>query len=269
MDTSLLDPIWLKAIAKSLVLPPAGLLLLALLGLMLSRRFPRSGRGMAWSGVVLLLGLSIPAISGLLIRSLDTAPPFDIANPSGAKAIVIIGGGTRRYAAEFGGDTLNQLTLERVRYGAIIARLTRLPILVSGGSVYGGETEAKLMAQSLERDFGQYVQWLEEGSRTTHENAQRSAEILRPAGIQRVVLVAHNFDMPRARAEFADARIETIPAPTGGVTAHPATLLDFLPSMSALRGSYYAIYEICAIIVRAVSPSPQHEEPKDQRRSRT
>ncbi len=265
MDTSLLDPIWLKAVAKSLVLPPTGLLLLALSGLSIQRRFPRSGRAMAWSGVLALLALSIPAISGLLIRSLDIAPPFDIANATGAKAVVIIGGGTRRHAAEFGGDTLGELTLERVRYGAIVARLTGLPVLVSGGSVYGGETEAKLMAQSLEREFGQHVQWREERSRTTHENAQRSAEILRAAGIQRVVLVAHSFDMPRARAEFADARIETIAAPTGGVYAHPVSLLDFLPSMSALRGSYYAIYEICANIVRVVSASGQGAAPVGQR----
>jgi hypothetical protein len=182
----LLDPIWVKAVAKSLVLPPTGLLLLALVGLALSRRFPRAGRAMAWSGVVALLALSIPVVSGFLIRSLDTAPPFDIANVSGARAVVIIGGGVRRHAAEFGGDTLGDLTLERVRYGAVVARLTRLPILVSGGSVYGGETEAKMMAQALEREFGQHVQWLEERSRNTHENAQRSGNPA-GAGIQRVI----------------------------------------------------------------------------------
>ncbi len=67
-----------------------------------------------------------------------------------------------------------------------------------------------------------------------------------------MILVAHNFDMRRARAEFADAQIETIPAPTGGSSEHPGSLLDFLPSMSGLRGSYYALYEISANIVRAI-----------------
>lgn len=253
MDTSLLDPIWVKAVLKALFLPPTGLLLLALLGLSLYRRFPRTGRAMAWGGVLLLFVLSIPAVSGALMRGLETGPPFDIAHAAEARAIVIIGGGKRRYAAEYGGDALGELTLERVRYGAVVARLTHLPILVSGGSVYGGETEARLMQAALEREFGQHVQWLEERSRTTHENALRSAEILRAAGIRRVILVAHNFDMRRARAEFADAQIETIPAPTGGSFEHPGSPLDFLPSMSGLRGSYYALYEICANIVRAIS----------------
>ena len=253
MNTPLLDPIWVKAVLKALILPPTGLLLVALLGLALYRRFPRTGRVMAWGGVLLLFALSIPAVSSLLMRGLESGPPFDIARAADAQAIVIIGGGARRNAAEYGGDALGELSLERVRYGAVIARLTHLPILVSGGSVYGGETEAKLMQQALEREFGQRVQWLEERSRTTHENALRSAEILRAAGIHRVILVAHNFDMRRARAEFADARIETIPAPTGGSSEHADSLLDFLPSMGALRGSYYALYEISANIVRAIS----------------
>lgn len=252
MET-LLDPIWIKAVLKTLFLPPTGLLLLALVGLSLYPRFPRVSRAMAWTGVVALLVLSIPVVSGALIRALEVGPPFDIAQAGDARAIVIIGGGKRRHATEYGGDTLGDLTLNRVRYGAIIARLTHLPVMVSGGSVYGGETEATLMRAALEREFGQRVQWVEERSQTTRENALRCAEILRTAGIEKVILVAHNFDMRRARAEFADARIETIPAPTGGSASQTDSLLDFLPSMSGLRDSYYAVYEISGNVVRALT----------------
>jgi uncharacterized SAM-binding protein YcdF (DUF218 family) len=246
----MIDPIWLKAVAKTLVLPPTGLLLLALVGLSMRRRFPRTGSFAAWTGVLALLLLSIPTVAGLLVRSLDTSPVFDPAQASSAQAIVILGGGTRRNAPEYGGDTLGELTLERVRYGARIARLTGLPILVSGGSVYGGEPEAKLMQASLEHEFGLRVRWLEDRSRTTHENAQHSAEVLRAAGIERVVLVAHTFDMLRARAEFADAGIEIVPAATGARDSDPNNLLDYLPSMAGLRASYYAVYEICANLAR-------------------
>src|SRR5205823_3566289 len=128
-------PIWIKAVLKSLFLPPTGLLLLALVGLSLYPRFPRASRAMAWAGVSLLLLLSIPAVSGVLMRGLEVGPPFDIAQTRDARAIVIIGGGKRRHAAEYGGDALGELTLERIRYGAVVARLTHLPILVSGGSV--------------------------------------------------------------------------------------------------------------------------------------
>ena len=249
----MIDPIWLKAVAKTLVLPPTGLLLLALAGLSMRRRFPRTGSFAAWTGVLALLLLSIPTVAGFLVRSLDVSPVFDPAQASSAQAIVVLGGGTRRNAPEYGGDTLGELTLERVRYGAAVARMTGLPILVSGGSVLGGEPEAKLMREALEREFGIRVRWVEQRSRTTHENALRSAEILRAAGVQHVVLVAHSFDMPRARAEFAAAGIVTFPAPTGIPSSDHGTLPDYLPSMAGLRASYYAIYEICANWVRWMS----------------
>ena len=71
------------------------------------------------------------------------------------------------------------------------------------------------MRQSLEEEFGVPVRWIEPESRNTHENAVRSAEILRAEGIREVVLVAHEFDMERTRAEFAEEGIATVAAPTG------------------------------------------------------
>jgi uncharacterized SAM-binding protein YcdF (DUF218 family) len=251
----MIDPIWLKAVAKTLVLPPTGPLLLALAGLSMRRRFPRTGNVAAWTGVVVLLLLSIPMVAGLLVRSLGESPVFDPAQASSAQAIVVLGGGTRRNAPEYGGDTLGVLTLERLRYGTVVARATQLPILLTGGSVYGGEPEAKVMQASLERDFGMQARWVEDRSRNTRENALRSAEILRANGIERVILVAHDFDMRRARAEFADAGITTIPAATGSTADAPATLFDYLPGIAGLRRSYYALYEIGGNLVRWLAPA--------------
>ena len=249
----MIDPIWFKAVAKALVLPPTGPLLLALVGLSMRRRFPRTGSVASWTGVLVLLVLSIPAISVLLVGILGQSPVFDPAKASSAQAIVVLGGGTRRNAPEYGGDTLGVLTLERLRYATVVARMTRLPILLTGGSVLGGEPEAKVMQASLEHDFGMQARWVEDLSRNTHENALRSAEILRANGIQRVILVAHDFDMRRARGEFADAEIETIPAATGSVADAPDTLFDYLPGMGGLRTSYYAVYEICGNLVRWIA----------------
>jgi uncharacterized SAM-binding protein YcdF (DUF218 family) len=248
------DSIWVKAILKALLLPPTGQLLLSVLGLGLRPRFPRLGAGLAWAGVLSLLLLAVPAVAELLLRALDSSPPFTVERATGAQAIVILGGGKRRDAQEYGGDTLSSLTLERVRYGARVARLTGLPILVTGGAVYGGEAEAKLMRESLRSEFGINVSWVEDHSRTTHENAMLSAAILRGAGIQRVVLVAHSFDMLRASAEFAAAGVATVPAPIGIPSSKPNTAFDFLPSMSGLQTSYYAVYEIFANLIRLAAP---------------
>ncbi len=249
----MIDPIWVKAVLKALALPPTGPLLLAILGLAVRGRNPRLGTGLAWAGVLSLLALSIPAVAALLMRGLHLPEPFDRDRAAGAQAIVILGGGTRRDAPDYGGDTLATLTLERVRYGARVAREIGLPVLVTGGSTYGGKPEAELMRDALQHEFGVAVRWAENRSRTTHENAQYSAAILRAAGIGRVVLVAHAFDMRRATAEFAAAGIATVPAATG-IPAREHRVGEYLPGISGLQASYYAMYEILANIVRVVAP---------------
>jgi uncharacterized SAM-binding protein YcdF (DUF218 family) len=60
--------------------------------------------------------------------------------------------------------------------------------------------------------------------------------------------------MPRATAEFSSAGLNVTPAPTAvtagsSLSVHP---LDWLPSMGALQGSYYALYELLAEAVRRV-----------------
>lgn len=249
----MIDWIWVKAVVKALVLPPTGLLLLALLGLALVSRRRRYGLAIACAGLAGLLALSIPMTAVLLTRSIEDSPPLDLQLARSAQALLILGGGTRRDAAEYGGDTLGRRTLERVRYGARVARQTGLPVMVTGGSVYGGETEAKLMREALEGEFGVPVRWAEARSRTTHENAAFSAEILRSAGIDRIVIVAHGVDMARARAEFEYHGLQVIAAPTGIASRDFGGPIDYLPSMAGLAGSYDAVYEIIALLVRRLS----------------
>ena len=249
----MIDALWLKAVIRPLVLPPTGLLLLAAVGLVLCSRFPRAGRALAAAGVVGLLAVSMPVVADFLLDIVDTSAPLAVEQAKDAQAVVILGGGVRRNALEYGGDTLSSLTLERVRYGAHVARLTGLPIMVSGGSVLGGEPEANLMKASLEQEFNVPVRWSEAGSRTTHENAVRSAEMLRRDGVQRIVLVTHGFDMRRASAEFEAAGLAIVAAPAGKRGATHDSVLDYLPSMAGLQGSYYASYEILANLVFLVN----------------
>jgi len=247
-----MDAFHWKLLFKALVLPPAMPLLIALVGLALLDRRRRLGRFLATVGVLLLVLVSLPAVADFLVRFVDDSPPFDRAHAQSAQAIVILGGGTKRAAPEYGGDTLNRLTLERVRYGARVARMTGLPVMVVGGrSEPSRETEAKVMRAALQDEFGVPVRWIEDQSRNTHENALMAAAILRPAGVTRVVLVAHGFDMPRATAEFAAAGVETIPAPTGLLAPRrEETLLDYFPSVEGLQWSYYALYELYAEAAR-------------------
>ena len=109
------------------------------------------------------------------------------------------------------------------------------------------------MRDALEREFGVAVRWVEDHSRTTHENAVRAAAILLPAGVRDVVLVAHSVDMPRARAEFAAAGVQTIPAPVMLPVRPFESALDYVPSMGGLTQSYRALYEAGGELVRRIA----------------
>jgi uncharacterized SAM-binding protein YcdF (DUF218 family) len=115
--------------------------------------------------------------------------------------------------------------------------------------LHDSETEAALMRDALENEFGVKVRWVEDRSRNTRENATFSAALLDREGIKRVVLVLHSFDVPRARVEFAQAGIDTIPAPTGMPSGEIEWPGDYLPGIAGLATSYYACYELAALLV--------------------
>ena len=234
----------LKKILTQLVLPPVGPLLITMLGLALRKRLPKASIWLAWLGIASLFALSLPTVAGLFDRLAGHHRTVDLARARTAQAIVVLAGG-RKPAAEYGGETISWWTLERVRYAARLTPQLPLPLLVSGGSVYGGSAEALLMRDILEREFRVKVRWTESASRDTRENALYSAQILKGAGIGRVVLVTHAIHMARARREFAEAGIETVPAPVGVDTDTPVySFVEYLPSASALRSSSAALHEL-------------------------
>jgi uncharacterized SAM-binding protein YcdF (DUF218 family) len=245
--------LWLKMLVKVLVLPPNGPLLLVVAGLALAGRWPRLGRRMAVAGMLAVTVLSMPIVGAWMIELLDRTPPLDVRKPTDAQAIVILGGGVRRYAPEYKSATISGLTLARVRYGAQLARRTGLPVLVSGGAARDLPAEAPLMRKVLVDELGVSVRWVEAKSRDTHENAVNSAALLKASGISRVILVGHSFDFPRTRKEFEAAGIGVIPAPIGIPSTAEVSALDFVPSLGGMQLSYFATYEILANALYAMT----------------
>ena len=241
-----------KKLLAGLVLPPTGPLLVAIVGLLILKRRPRLGRVLATIGVGVLFLLSLPVVEGGLSWLLYHGGSVDLRLAQDAQAVVILGGGLRHDTPEYGGDTLGRLTLDRVRYGARVARQTGLPILVTGGSIGNSATEADVMARALEDEFGVSVRWRERDSSNTHQNARFSAAILKRAGVERVLLVSHGFDVPRARAEFEAAGLRVIPAPTFISEFSIESPRDFVPNMGTLHSSYYACYELLANLARSL-----------------
>jgi len=167
-----------------------------------------------------------------------------------AQAIVIQAGGLRHAAFEYGGTTLGRLTLERVRYGAQLAKRLGLPVLVTGGSGASPDTEAELMKAVLEQEFGVPVRWVEQRSKNTRKNAAESARLLRPLasdGRRRIMLVTHGFDWRRSRLAFQEVGFDVVSAPTMVAQANKTSLSDMLPHAGALERSYFVSYELMAL----------------------
>jgi uncharacterized SAM-binding protein YcdF (DUF218 family) len=140
----------LKTLLKTMILPPAGPLLLALLGLLLLKRKPALARGLLIVGVVSLWLLSTPVISDALSSLVEHYPALNLGAVKDAQAIVILGGGgQRRLAPEYGGPAAEPFLLERLAYGAFVARETGLPVLVTGFRI---EARAMHMPRSV-REF--------------------------------------------------------------------------------------------------------------------
>ena len=66
----------IKTAAVALLVPPAFLAFVALIGLLIEGRHRPIGRFPAWLGVLGLPALSLPAVSGLLLTSLERNPPL-------------------------------------------------------------------------------------------------------------------------------------------------------------------------------------------------
>lgn len=246
----------IKLLVKTLLLPPGGLLVLLLLGLTQWRARPRFALVLLIFGVSLLWLSATPVVASAYEEwASNHVRVLDLKRAQNAQAIVIPAGGLRPSATEYGGITLGRLTLERVRYGAYLAKATQLPVLVTGGSGMPPATEGELMKTALETEFGVAVRWMENRSENTRENAAESARLLRPLdpqeGVRRIVLVAHGFDMRRAKLEFEAVGFEVIPAPTQVAKAQVLSVSDVLPQISALERTHYVSYELLALGVSA------------------
>jgi uncharacterized SAM-binding protein YcdF (DUF218 family) len=244
-------PLELRILVKDLALPPAGPLIIGVLGLLLCLRRPRIGFLLCTAAIGGLWLLATPIVADALARAMESYPALDpthlTAAQSEAQAIVILGGGVRRGAPEVGGDAPSITADLRLVEGAKVARATHLPILISGSPL-----EAKSMREFLANDLGIPARWIEAASTDTHENALFSAKLLAAQDINRIILVTSSAHMARAVDEFVAAGFTVTAAPAEMWTWDERGALRFVPSMAALDRSRTALYELSGRTFRAL-----------------
>jgi uncharacterized SAM-binding protein YcdF (DUF218 family) len=253
----------LKQLVSTLILPPALPLLGAGLGLLMMRgKHRRKG----WLLVALMLALLWLLSCEVGVRMAYRAIESEQAvwttqryEKTPAQAIVILGGGGQRGAAEYGGASINARSAMRLMYGLRLAKTTGLPALYSGGNADPGTgadgqfSEAQAAQQMAKNMFGTELRWLETRSRDTKENASYTALLLQPPPLQikRIVLVTHAWHMTRAQRYFERAGFEVQPAPMGFIGASDSTPREWLPSADGMMMSWQLWREQLGLWVQA------------------
>lgn len=265
----------LSKIAWPMVLPSNFLIMLALLGVILTKtRMATHGRRLIVLAVALIAIAGFSPISNALTLALEQRFPAWSEEQGEPTGILILGGVINSDLSVYGSAVLNEAA-ERVTIVAALAR--RFPsarIVFSGGnSALSGEQldEARFVAPLFE-SFGisRARVELERNSRNTYENAIMSKAVIRPQPGDRWLLVTSAAHMPRAVGCFRKVGLSVMPHPVDWRTSGVDALTQPIGSLSeGLARSDAAAREWLGLFVywltgrtSALFPSPTTSEPQ-------
>lgn len=239
----------IKPLLAALALPPVPLLVLILIaGRMLASRRHVGGAVLLWFSVLALWFSCCAGVGSALERWILRPPPAlsdsriaAIRQESASRkpVVLILGGGREPLAPEYREAHLAPRSMQRLHYGLWLARQLNAPVMFSGGTGLAqvpGPAEADIAARIAQRDYGRRLRWVENASRDTRENASASLSMLEGQGVSDVILVTHDWHMPRAIRAFEEAAkrnkqpVQIIPAPMGMATTVDRPALDWLPT---------------------------------------
>jgi len=124
--------LYLKPILTTLIIPPAGPLVIILLGWITSFKnkttYRRMGSFLVFSGAAGLWILSCESTAVWLSESLlPQFPAVTAESIKGAQAILVLGGGAEPFVAEYDGPDLGREADQRLRYGFYLSKKSTLP----------------------------------------------------------------------------------------------------------------------------------------------
>lgn len=200
--------------------PLAWVLLLLLLGLLLQKRWQRSGRALLWSALAVLLLQGWEPLPDAVLRSLERQHPAPAQPDLSRYAGVIVLGGATEASYVWEGHTQPALNHAAERLTAALPLMQQAPqlrLLYTGG--VGGLRGEGLTEAERARRF--YVGLglpperllLEDAARTTYENAVLSAALPGVDPTRPWLLLTSAWHMPRSMAVFEKAGWNVTPWP--------------------------------------------------------
>lgn len=247
-----------KPYLTALVMPPASLLIVIVVGSLLIKSNAKLARRIILSCVAALWLLSTNGFSVWLHDMVIPTYPAvsaEILKDKSVQAVVVLGAGV--VTGLPGGDQqMSRTSLERLRLGAQLARQSGLPLAFSGGSGWGAKStsvpEAEVAEAVLINAFGMRLNFKESSSRDTQENAANSWVLLSKQEIKTIALVTHTTHMPRASMEFEALGFKVVEAAVGQPTLGSEAILGWLPGASHLELSQSVLRELLAKLVQKI-----------------
>lgn len=237
-----------KKLVTHCLLPPGIFIMLLLLAfIFLKRRL----KFLALLFALLIYILSIGPTKDLLLIPLENS--FTIPSLEEVKtgdAYVVLGGGVYDNAPDVDGKgTLSGDALARVLTAYKLYRISKKPVILSGGRIFDRVAEAEVAKRTLlslgvsEKDI-----ITESKSMDTYENAQFVKELSDKHKISRIILITSAYHMKRSHLLFSKHFREIIPYPAGYLTSRVGyDVLSFLPSAAALADLSLAMKEYMGI----------------------
>ena len=249
-----------KPYLTAVVMPPASLLILILIGSLLIKSNAKLAKRIILSSVAVLWLLSTSTFSVWLHHAVIPEYPTvkaALLKEKSVQAVVVLGAGV--FTGLPGEDQqMSRTSLERLLLGAQLTRKSGLPLGFSGGSGWGAEntseSEAEVAEAVLLNAFGMLLNFKESRSKDTQENAANSWELLSKQGITRIALVTHATHMTRASLEFKRVGFEVVEAAVGQSIIGSVTILSILPTASNLEISQSVLRELLAKLIQKIKP---------------
>ena len=189
----------------------------------------------------------------LILSPLENAYPHPEFSKVNCQYIVVLGGGEIPHSpAENGRASVRPAVAKRLYEAFKLYKKRELPILVSGGNVYGteAESEAEAMARFLET-IGVSAEKIteERRSRNTFENGIYSYQILARRGIKEICLVTSAYHIPRSVMIFRDVGFKVTPVPADyRVYREKYSWYSYLPRVDYLQDSMNGFREYVGIL---------------------
>lgn len=200
--------------------------------------------------IAALFLVSWPPMAILVSRTLEARYPPRMVPTDSADAIVVLASAVYPPCPPIPTPRLGSDTFERCQYAAWLHTHWRpLPVLACGGTDAVGPPYASTMRDALEREgVPPPAIWLEDRSRSTHENAVFGAALLQKRGIRKIVLVTDAYHMLRSAECFRKQGIIVVPAACGYRSYQGFHLVQLLPGWEPIAWNEDVAHESLGLL---------------------